>query len=109
MMYSRLIPPLVILSRVDVASALATDEPPIVSVFRPFVTPQPLLGAGPLEPAVTPPPLEPELPPVEPPAPPRPPAAPPDPAAPAAPAAPDAPPPRPPGAPPDPDVPAVPA
>src|SRR6187402_718014 len=65
MMYSRLIPPLVILSLVEVAGPLATDMPPVVSVFRPSVTMQPLLGAGAVLPP--PPPLPPEavLPPFE--------------------------------------------
>src|SRR6186713_1997371 len=95
MMYSRLIPPLVILSRVDVASALMTDEPPVVTVFTPSVLPQPLLGVAALAPPPPAPlPAVPELPPVEPPPPPRPPAAPPDPEVPAPPAPPE-PPPRP--------------
>src|ERR1035438_3630192 len=76
-MYSRLMPPLVMLSLVDVGIPFATDMPPVVSVFAPFVTPQPLLGTAALAPpAAPPPPLAPELPPVE--APPElPPAAPP--------------------------------
>src|SRR5450432_2775690 len=65
-MYSRLIPPLVILSVVDVARPFETDMPPVVSIFAPSVTVQPLLGAAALPPAVPPPaPLAPELPPVE--------------------------------------------
>src|SRR5690349_17882245 len=57
MMYSRLEPPLVILSRVDVGRPFATDIPPVVSVFAPSMTPQPLLGTGALLPS--PPPLPP--------------------------------------------------
>ena len=64
MMYSRLEPPLVILSLVEVARPLATDMPPVVNVFAPSLTPQPLLGtAAPPLPFPPPPPLE--LPPVE--------------------------------------------
>jgi hypothetical protein len=74
MMYSRLMPPVVILSRVEVASPPETDMPPVVSVFTPFVTVQPLLGrtalllppplpAAPALPPVALPPVE--LPPVE--------------------------------------------
>src|SRR6185436_16324436 len=97
MMYSRLIPPLVILSLVDVGRALMTEEPPVVSVFAPFVMPQPLLGraALPPRPPVPPAPAVPVVPaapvvpapPAVPPAPPRPPV-PPAPAAPVVPAAP---------------------
>src|SRR6478736_543569 len=61
MMYSRLEPPLVIFSRVDVGSPFATDIPPLVSVFRPSGTVQPLLGAG--APLLEPPPV-PALPPL---------------------------------------------
>jgi hypothetical protein len=39
-MYSRSL----ILSRVDVGRPFATDEPPVVSVFAPSLTPHPLLG-----------------------------------------------------------------
>src|SRR5512133_3363379 len=46
MMYSRLDPPLVILSLVDVGRPFAIDEPPVVSVFWPLVLPQPLLGTA---------------------------------------------------------------
>src|SRR6476661_5547980 len=101
MMYSRLIPALVILSLVDVGLALMTDEPPVVSVFAPFVMPQPALGTGALLPPVPPPP---------PPPPPVPPVEPPDPDVPAAPAPPEPPlPPRPAADPPDPELPAAPA
>lgn len=74
-MYSRLIPPLMIVSLVEVGRPFMTDMPPVVSVFAPSVTLQPLLGTGALLP---PPPLPPvpELPPVEaPPLPALPPAA----------------------------------
>jgi hypothetical protein len=47
MMYSRLDPLLVILSRVEVARPLATDEPPVNSVALPLALPQPLLGVAP--------------------------------------------------------------
>src|SRR5437763_14830178 len=99
-MYSRFIPPLVIVSLVDVGFALMTDEPPVVSVFAPLVMPHPALGTGALLPPAPPTPLPPvpALPPVEPPPPPRPPAALPDPEVPAAPAPPP-PPPRPAAAP----------
>jgi len=62
------------LSFVDVGRPFATDMPPVVSVFAPFVTPQPLLGTAalPLPPAPPAPPA-PELPPIE--APPEPPPA----------------------------------
>src|SRR6187402_2579232 len=73
MMYSRLEPPLVILTLVDVARPLATDMPPVVMVFTPSFTVQPLLGTGAVPLGVPPPPALPpvlELPPVE--APPRP-------------------------------------
>src|SRR5690349_13809578 len=67
MMYSRVDPSLnLMLSLVDVARPLMTDMPPVVIVFAPFVMPQPLLGTAPLAPpAAPPPPLAPELPPVE--------------------------------------------
>jgi len=55
MMYSRLIPPLVILSLVDVGRALMTDEPPVVIVFTPSVLPQPALGTAALLPPAPPP------------------------------------------------------
>ena len=67
MMYSRLMPPLVILSLVDVGRPFATDMPPVVSVFKPFMTLQPLLGTGAVPPPVPPPP---PLPPLVPPLPP---------------------------------------
>src|SRR6478672_6652929 len=88
-MYSRFIPPLVIVSLVDVGLALMTDEPPVVSVFAPFVMPQPALGTGALLPPAPPAPPAPPQPPL----PPRPPADPPAPEVPAAPAPPEAPPP----------------
>src|SRR4051794_24904730 len=46
MMYSRLEPPLVILSLVDVGRPLEIDMPPVVSVFAPSLTLQPLLGSA---------------------------------------------------------------
>src|SRR6185312_14130215 len=56
MMYSRVIPPLVMLSLVDVGRPIETDMPPVVSFFRPSVTPQPLLGTGALPFPEAPPP-----------------------------------------------------
>src|SRR3954462_9982588 len=67
MRYSGLVPPLIIVSFVDVGRPLITDMPPVVSFFAPSMTPQPLLGtAAPLPPAPAPPPLPlmPALPPV---------------------------------------------
>lgn len=61
MMYSRLEPPLVIFSLVDVGRPLATDMPPVVSFFAPSMTPQPLLGTGAPLPPVPPPPAPPPI------------------------------------------------
>ena len=55
MMYSRLEPPLVIFSRVDVGRPFEIDDPPVVSAYTPSFTPQPLLGIGGL--LLSPPPL----------------------------------------------------
>jgi len=65
-MYSRLLPPLMIVSLVDVGRPPITDMPPVVSVFAPSLTPQPLLGtAAPAPPAPPPLPPVPDFPPVE--------------------------------------------
>src|SRR6185503_19211260 len=72
-------------SRVDVGRPLATDMPPIVKVFMPSLTVQPLLGAAAsLPPPPPPPPEPPPVPPAAPPPPALPPAAPPAAAPPAA-------------------------
>src|SRR5438105_1311949 len=70
MMTRRLLPPLMTpLSLIDVEGAPATDEPPVVRVFRPSVLPHPALGFGappvpwPPVPVVAPPlPPEPDVP-----------------------------------------------
>lgn len=52
-------------SLVDVGRPFATDMPPVVSIFAPFATPQPLLGTGALPLPAAPPPPPPDWPPIE--------------------------------------------